>query len=109
MRRAGLALKVTILMGMTACLSAADLSGGGGGNQQPSVAAEGGSCTADLKTSVANCGACGNVCGNQLNAYGYCKEGSCAIGCNTGYGDCDGKIETGCESALATDSNHCGA
>ena len=64
---------------------------------------------ADLQTDVGNCGACGKVCANQANAYGVCKAGACAVGCNTGFGDCDGKPETGCEAMLATDSNHCGA
>lgn len=110
MRRAGIAVAVAFLV--SACLSSADLSGGGGGGGgtgAPGTSVEGGTCGADLKNDVGNCGACGKVCGNQANAYGYCKEGACAIGCNTGFGDCDGKPETGCESTLATDSNHCGA
>lgn len=97
---------------VSACLSSANLSGGGGdvnpdGTPLGSLP-EGGTCAADLKIDVGNCGACGKVCANQANAYGLCKEGACAIGCNTGFGDCDSKPETGCESTLATDSNHCG-
>lgn len=61
------------------------------------------------RTTSAIAARAGKVCGNHANAYGLCKGGACAIGCNTGYGDCDGKSETGCESPLATDPNHCGA
>lgn len=111
MRKAGVAVAIALLV--SACLSSADLSGGGGGGgtsgSAPGTNPEAGTCAADLKNDVGNCGACGKVCGNQANAYGYCKDGACAIGCNTGFGDCDGKAETGCESTLATDSNHCGA
>lgn len=96
-------------LSVNACLSSANLSGGGNDGPPSSSAGEAGApCTADLQTDVGNCGACGKVCGNQANAYGVCKAGACTVGCNTGFGDCDGKVETGCEAMLATDSNHCG-
>ncbi|MBS2018658.1 MAG: hypothetical protein JST00_37675 [Deltaproteobacteria bacterium] len=94
-------------LALCACLSAANLTGGDPPADGGATLAE--ACVADLQNDVGNCGACGKVCGNHANAYGMCKGGACAIGCNTGYGDCDGKIETGCESPLATDPNHCGA
>jgi len=94
--------------GVTACLSSANLGGGRDDGVQPD-SPEAGTCAADLQTDVGNCGACGKVCGNRANAYGLCKQGACAIGCNTGFGDCDGKADTGCESMFATDSKHCGA
>lgn len=108
MRSIGAAL--CCALALSACLSSANLAGGGEGDGPPPPAPlEAGTCTADLQTDVGNCGACGKVCGNQANAYGQCKKGACAIGCNTGFGDCDAKPENGCEATLATDSNHCGA
>lgn len=98
-------------LALCACLSSANLSGGEDKQAPlPSPTSSVATCgAADLQTDVGNCGACGKVCGNYANAYGLCKAAKCAIGCNTGFGDCDGKIETGCESTLATDSMHCGA
>jgi hypothetical protein len=106
--RRGCGVAATALA-LCACLSSASLSGGPEENPAPGPTPEAGTCNADLQNDVGNCGVCGKVCGNFANAYGLCKEAKCAIGCNTGFGDCDGKIETGCESTLATDSNHCGA
>lgn len=102
---------VALSLVLCACLSSANLSGADDKNApSPSPTSSAATCAAaDLQTDVGNCGACGKVCGNYANAYGQCKAAKCAIGCNTGYGDCDGKIDTGCESTLATDSMHCGA
>jgi len=100
---------LAMVLAVSACLSSANLTGGN--DEAPSIVSgeAGAACTADLQADVGNCGACGKVCANQANAYGVCKAGACAVGCNTGFGDCDGKPETGCEAMLATDSNHCGA
>jgi hypothetical protein len=101
-----------VSLALCACLSSANLSGAGDDKSDPAPSPTSNAATcsaADLQTDVGNCGACGKVCGNYANAYGQCKAAKCTIGCNTGYGDCDGKIDTGCESTLATDSMHCGA
>ncbi|MBX3230055.1 MAG: hypothetical protein KIT84_25525 [Labilithrix sp.] len=109
----------------SACLSSAELSGGvdgardggaaetGGGvdagGTVPTDDASGATCAADLQSDIGNCGACGRVCPNRVNAYGVCNGGACEIACNTAFADCDGKAETGCEVSLDNDTNHCGA
>jgi len=60
-------------------------------------------------TSVANCGACGNVC-STANATAACSSGACAIGsCNVGFANCDGSAANGCEINTNSDVHNCGA
>jgi hypothetical protein len=67
-------------------------------------------CEVDLRTDVANCGACGTGCMMLPNATGACKTGHCAIGmCNPGFADCDGLSANGCETAVSSDIRNCGA
>jgi len=67
-------------------------------------------CETDLKTSVQNCGACGNNCGAVANGTPACIGFACGIGsCNNGYDDCYGGAADGCETHLLTDLSHCGA
>jgi len=55
-----------------------------------------------------NCGACGTVC-SRTNAVASCASGSCAtVACNTGFGDCDGNANNGCETPINS-LTHCGA
>ena len=50
-----------------------------------------------------NCGDCGNSCGDlQICISGVCE-------CVTGYGDCDGMVENGCETYFSNSPEHCGA
>jgi len=108
MRRCWASGAGVLLVSASACLSSADLSGSPPpDNKAPLPAAP--TCNADLKTDVGNCGQCGKVCGNHANAYGVCKDGKCGVGCNTGFGDCNGNADDGCEATLASDSIHCGA
>jgi hypothetical protein len=67
-------------------------------------------CEANTTTSVTNCGACGIVC-NSTNGTPSCTAGVCSIACSSGWGDCDGKVSTGCETSLTNTSNcgTCGA
>jgi hypothetical protein len=65
-------------------------------------------CEAELPADPRNCGACGTVCPAGRNGQGACMAGACAVVCNTGYGDCDGERENGCETDLATTANACG-
>jgi len=59
-------------------------------------------------TDVNNCGFCGNVC-NLPHATAVCSSGSCLISsCNSGYSNCDGRDDTGCEVGHASYSNNCG-
>jgi hypothetical protein len=65
-------------------------------------------------TTTSNCGACGRACRGP-NANNACvADGmggyACAIGsCAAGFGNCDSLVDNGCETALNTDVNNCGA
>ena len=66
-----------------------------------------GACV-DLATSIPNCGLCGKLCavggGTPKCEGSVCKVASC----DTGRGDCDGRVDTGCEATLDSTTN-CGA
>jgi hypothetical protein len=65
-------------------------------------------CEANLNTSAANCGFCGNAC-TYGHATGTCLGGACKLGpCNAGFADCDGNAANGCETDLNSSTNHCG-
>jgi hypothetical protein len=64
---------------------------------------------ANLLTNVAHCGTCGTACATAPNSTVSCLAGVCAMTCNTGFMDCDGNASNGCEAALDTDANNCGA
>jgi len=58
---------------------------------------------------VSNCGACGQEC-HLPHAWESCAGGLCAVdSCETGYGDCDGKADNGCEVSFFSDAANCGA
>jgi hypothetical protein len=62
-----------------------------------------------LDSDPAHCGACDRVCPpTPENAASACLSGACALRCDTGFADCDGRIDTGCEAALS-DPAHCGS
>ncbi|MBK8257047.1 MAG: DNRLRE domain-containing protein [Polyangiaceae bacterium] len=56
-------------------------------------------CESELSSDNNNCGTCGLACGNLPNAAGVCQTGACAYTCNAGWGDCDGNVVNGCETA----------
>ena len=63
-------------------------------------------CQVNLLTDRNNCGACGVVCpAGEKGASFECVEGKCALQCNTGFGDCDGIVDNGCETPLSVDDN----
>ncbi len=65
-------------------------------------------CEANVNTSTANCGSCGNAC-NTPNATPACNNGGCIIGmCNPGFQDCDHNPADGCEINTQNDPNNCG-
>src|SRR5512145_524257 len=45
-----------------------------------------------------------------INPHGVtsCVSGGCVPACSSGYDDCDGTPENGCETDLSSDPNHCG-
>jgi hypothetical protein len=61
-------------------------------------------CQSKLADDPKNCGACGRTCPNDLDAYGMvstCSAGKCVTACaSTGYGNCNGIAEDGCETML---------
>jgi hypothetical protein len=62
-------------------------------------------------TDVNNCGACGTVCipGPHVSSVA-CNASQCKItACNTGFVDCDGNFNTGCEVNVQTNTQNCGA
>jgi hypothetical protein len=64
-------------------------------------------CESSLSTPV-HCGACGKACA-PANGQGSCLGQTCVISsCNAGFGDCDGKVDTGCETNTNTTDLHCG-
>ena len=67
-------------------------------------------CETALNT-LTNCGGCGAVC-DITNASESCSTGSCQLtACTAGFGNCDGGLANGCETALNTLTNcaGCGA
>ena len=66
-------------------------------------------CESNLQVDAANCGVCGDKC-TLAHATASCAAGVCAVAsCDAGFGDCDGKPETGCEADLLHDHLNCGA
>jgi len=66
-------------------------------------------CETDTNTSVANCGACNQVCSLD-NASALCRGGLCAVKvCNEHSADCNGLAPDGCEVETLTDKLSCGS
>lgn len=64
-------------------------------------------CEASLQT-VTDCGGCGLACPTLENVAMTCVGGACTGTCAAGFGDCNGKVEDGCEKNLLKDRNNCG-
>ncbi|HVW28012.1 MAG TPA: MXAN_6577-like cysteine-rich protein [Polyangiaceae bacterium] len=63
----------------------------------------------DLTSDRNNCGQCANYCPYPYNATSTCVASVCSSTCTTGYADCNESSSDGCEVALNTDRNNCGA
>lgn len=70
--------------------------------------AVGNGCEANLDSDTANCGACASACGTA-HGVADCNGGDCSIACDSGWGDCDGLADSGCETSLGNDVMNCGA
>lgn len=58
----------------------------------------------DLMSDPQNCGACGRTC-VIASAEASCVAGECALGaCDTGFADCDGDVNNGCEAAVTCEA-----
>jgi hypothetical protein len=65
-------------------------------------------CEANLNTSTAHCGGCGNVC-MFSNGSGICNSGLCSVtSCNMGFANCDSDGRNGCETDTNSALAHCG-
>lgn len=65
-------------------------------------------CETNLATAN-DCGGCGLKCPTLKNVEMACISGTCSGTCLAGFGDCNGKVEDGCEKNLLKDKNNCGA
>lgn len=63
-------------------------------------------CEADVTDQASSCGTCTLMCTNDHGA-AMCSAGLCAPACASGYADCDGNVNNGCEADLASVSS-CG-
>jgi hypothetical protein len=66
-------------------------------------------CEVRLAESTSHCGACGAACAATPNAFPGCLAGRCVSSCVTGFVDCDGRDNTGCEVDVRSDLANCGA
>ena len=64
-------------------------------------------CETEILRNVDHCGGCGNTCTNE-NGTTSCNQGSCNPICASGWSDCDGNPNNGCETDLTTLTD-CGA
>jgi hypothetical protein len=67
-------------------------------------------CETDILRDTQNCGGCGRVCNLPNTLLSGCAGGECkVISCKTGYGNCDGIDNNGCEVNLTNNPNNCGS
>lgn len=68
-------------------------------------------CVDDFASNPSYCGNCNTNCPSRENATRTCTNGVCGYICNSGYGDCNGLADDGCETNLNTVVNcgNCGA
>lgn len=63
----------------------------------------------NLNSDRYNCGGCGTACPNDVpNAEATCVYGMCNSSCFSGWGDCNGSPQDGCETHIASDPKNCG-
>jgi hypothetical protein len=65
----------------------------------------------NTKTDPVNCGGCSRVCPGAAPhvASSVCAAGSCTITCTTGYANCDGLVDNGCEVNTTNNPSNCGS
>ena len=64
-------------------------------------------CETEVYTAANNCGSCGGFC-QQTHATNTCVMGVCTPACHSGYSDCDGNPNNGCETNSGTSESDCG-
>jgi len=71
-------------------------------------ASPGNGCEVNTDTDLSNCGSCNSPC-NLAHATENCAAGACVIAsCDSLWGNCNGQVPDGCETALTSLTN-CGA
>jgi len=65
-------------------------------------------CETDLRSNLANCGACGRACPARPSSTPFCVDSRCGNTCASNFLDCDGVETTGCETDIRTSLAHCG-
>ena len=63
----------------------------------------------DTMTSLDHCGGCGMSVPTRAHATRTCTSGRPGFACETGYADCNGVADDGCEVDLRADPTHCGS
>lgn len=78
-------------------------------DQDPGNTTDG--CEVNPQTDPHHCGGCSNDCTAAANvADAGCTTGLCHITqCRSGWGDCDAKADSGCETNLTNSATNCGA
>ncbi len=66
-------------------------------------------CEVDLRSDVSHCGGCGTSCRTAAHSAATCTTGVCGLACDTGWGDCDADLSTGCEVDVTRAAGNCGA
>ncbi len=64
-------------------------------------------CETNTQTEVANCGKCGNKCGDAHATAKTCTAGMCVFTCEAGWLNCASDAD-GCNKNVATDAQNCG-
>lgn len=92
----------------TACPEGQVCASGSCSTECPAGSSECAGACVDIATDVENCGTCGTAC-SVIGGTAECEVGACTVGmCDTGFGDCDSDIATGCETELGGNNAHCG-
>jgi hypothetical protein len=64
-------------------------------------------CEINAQRDPDHCGECDATC-SRIHADATCVDGVCAITCELGFGDCDRDANTGCETSILDNVEHCG-
>jgi len=65
-------------------------------------------CETDLRTSPDHCGGCRMAC-SSAGAVQACVNSACTPTCNSGFANCDGVGNNGCEVDIANSPTNCGS
>lgn len=65
-------------------------------------------CETNVGTDCNNCGNCGSTCPLYPHSTRSCSNGKCTPMCSSGWKDCNGNWNDGCEVNVNSDVNNCG-